>query len=248
MIDLSRTQIDAVRSDPVLGTEVAASLGDPSLASKPSNSLTDLECDELHDACSDVLFNDAPMVESFDSAQSNGPYTVSIHGVPGAYFVTAPEFSPAGAFSTLEDARNYADSEHGQFRVGDVEAGEEYEDEEWREPDLFEPAFPDSLLAILAGSTACEVIGPLRKRILAEPSLVLLAIGTRAPDDIVCSEEVSELLVDFESSLPKAQGAIAGMARKMSKLPRLRLRVGLFNRVKGRLPDPIETALLFDIQ
>lgn len=249
MIDLSRMQIDAVRSDPALGPEVAASLGDPSMVSKPSDLLTDSEWDDLHDACSDGLFNNAPLVESFDAAQSNGPYPVSILGVPGAYFVTAPEFSAAGAFSTLEDARNYADSEHGEFRVSDVEAKEEeHDDDEWEEPDPFEPAFPDSLLAALGSSTAREVTGPLRKRILADPSLILLANGTKAPDGIARNEAVSELLADFESSLPKPQGAIAGMARKMSKLPRLRLRVELFLHVNGRLPDTTETALLFDIQ
>lgn len=248
MIDLSRQQIDAVRSDPVLGTEVAASLGDPSLVSKPSGSLSDSEWDELDDACSDGLFNSAPLVESFEAAQSNGPYPVSIRGVPGAYFVTALEFSPAGAFSSLEDARAYADSEHGEFRVRDVETVEEDEDNEWEEPDPFEPAFPDSLLAALGGSSDDKVTEPMRKRILSDPSLVLLANGKKAPEGMLCSEEISDLLADFESTLPKPQGAIAGMARMMSQLPRLRLRLELFLRLNGRLPRRNETTLLFDIQ
>lgn len=248
MIDLTREQIDAVRSDPVLGPEVAASLGDTHLAIKPSDSLTDQEWDELDDACSNGLFNGAPLVESFEAAQSNGPYPVSIRGVPGAYFVTAPEFSPAGAFSSLEDARDYADSEHGEFRVRDGDPEEEDEDDEWVEPDPFEPAFPDSLLAALAGSSAGKVTKPLRKRILAEPSLVLLANGKKAPEGLARNEAVSALLASFESSLPKPQGAIAGMARMMGKLPRLRLRVELFLRVNGRLPSLAETARLYDIQ
>ena len=248
MIDLTREQIDAVRSDPFLGPEVAASLGDTHLAIKPSDSLTDKEWDELDDACSNGLFNGAPLVESFEAAQSNGPYPVSIRGVPGAYFVTAPEFSPAGAFSTLEDARNYADSEHGEYRVRDGDLAEEDEGDEWEEPDPFEPNFPSELLAALGRSSASEVTGLLRRRILADPSLILLANGTKAPDGMEPSEEISDLLDDFESSLPKPQGAISGMARMMSQLPRLRLRVELFLRLNGRLPNRNETARLFEIQ
>lgn len=248
MIDLSRKQIDAVRSDPVLGPGVATAIGDPSLLAKPTDSLTDSEWDRLDDACSDTLFNDAPLVESFEAAQSNGPYPVSILGVPGSYFVTANEYAPAGAFSTLEEAREYADGEHGEFRVSDSEAEADDEDDEWEEPDPFEPAFPDSLLAALGGTTDTAVTGILRDRIVADPSLILLANGTSSPEGKALDGAVSELVGTFENSLPKPQGAIAGMARKMSKLPRLCLRVELFLRVNGRLPDPTETANLFDIQ
>lgn len=247
MIDLSRKQIDAVRSDPTVGPEVAASLGDPSLVSKPSDSLADSEWDDLHDACLDALTNKAPDVESFDAEQSKGVYSVYIRGVPGAYFVSAIEFDDSGVFSTLEEARNYADSEHGEFRVRSGEAGEEEEDDEWEEPDPFEPAFPDSLLAALGSSSASEVIGPLRQRILADPWLILLANGKKTPDGMPRNDAVSELMTDFESSLPKPQGTIAGMARKMSELPRLRLRVELYLRLNGHLPSQTESALLFDI-
>lgn len=246
MIDLSKKQIDALRSDPALGLGVAANLEDPSLTFKPAVKLSDSEWDDLHDACSDVLFNDAPLVESFEAAQSNGPYLVSILGVPGAYFVTAQEFSPVGAFSTLEEARACADSDHGEFRVGESE--NVTEEEEWEEPDPFEPNFPSELLAALGGTSDSGVIRMLKERIVSEPTLILLANGTNAPDDMPRSEEVSELLADFESSLPKPQGAIAGMAQKLSKLPRLCLRVELFLRVNGRLPDHKETAVLYDIQ
>jgi hypothetical protein len=246
MIDLSRKQIDAVRSDPALGPEVAASLEDPSLAVKPAGMLTDSEWDDLHDACSNVLFNDAQLAESFEAAQSNGPYLVSILGVPGAYFVTAPEFSPAGAFSTLEEARGCADSDHGEFRVREEE--DETEEEEWEEHDPFEPNFPSELLAALGGTADSGVLRKLRERIVSDPTLILLANGTITPDGMASSEEVSDLLADFESSLPKPQGAIAGMARMMSTLPRLSRRVDLFLRLNGRLPDLKETAVLYGIQ
>jgi hypothetical protein len=47
------------------------------------------------------------------------------------------------------------------------------------------------------------------------------------------------------------QGNVAGqggMARTIKYLPRLRLRVELFLIVNGRLPDPSETAELYEIQ
>lgn len=248
MIDLTREQIDAVRSDPFLGPEVAASLGDASLARRPADMLTDSEWDSLQEACLEALTNEAPDVESFEAEQGKGAYSVCIRGVPGAYFVTAIEFDDSGAFSTLEDARNYADSEHGEFRVRDGDLAEEDEGDEWEEPDPFEPNFPSELLAALGRSSASEVTGLLRRRILADPSLILLANGTKAPDGMEPSEEISDLLDDFESSLPKPQGAISGMARMMSQLPRLRLRVELFLRLNGRLPNRNETARLFEIQ
>lgn len=115
---ISREQIDSVRTNNFLAPTVATSLSNPSTARKPAASLSDSEWDDLHDACIDALMNEAPVVECFDAEQDNGVYTVSIRGVPGAYYVSAPEFDDSEIFSTLEDARWHAESAHGEFRIG----------------------------------------------------------------------------------------------------------------------------------
>ncbi len=247
MMTITREQILAICSDPLLGPAAMARLSDPEVSRRPSASLTDSEWDDLHDSCLETLMNDAPIVESFEAEQSKGTYTVSIRGVPSAYFVTAPEFDSDGVFSTLDDARDHADSEHGEFRVreGDVEGDEE---EEWVEPDPYDPVFPDSLLSVLAGTDEPESVARLRRSIVADANLVLLANGSNAPQGMECAGDASELVSSFEDSLPKPQGAIDGMSRMMMKLPRLRLRVELFKRVNGRLPDPRETSDLYDLQ
>lgn len=246
-MQISREQIDAISSDELLGPAVASGLSDPLLAFRPSASLTELEWDDLHDACLEACMNVAPVVETFDAEQDKGVYTVAIHGVPGAYYVFAPEFDMAGLFSSLDEARCDADDVHGEFRVREGGNEEDEADEEWVEQDPREPAFPDRLLSVLAGSDDSPVIAALRERVVADEILVLLANGLCAPEGIAPSDEAASWVSTFEKSLPKPQGYIEGMGRMMT-IPRLSRRVELFQRVNGRLPDADETSALYELE
>lgn len=241
MLTISRNQIDAIRSDPLLGPAVASGLSDPRLLLKPAAFLSPEDWDDLNDACIDALMNDAPVVETFDAEQSKGVYTVSIFGVPGAYYVTAPEFDYSGVFSTVENARDEAEADHGEFRV----SAQEYEEQEEATP--MEPTFSENLLAVLTGTDNPRDRDKLRNRISGDADLVMLANGCDATNVVLPSDSIRELVSSFEKTLPKPQGAIEGMARGKSWLPRLCLRAELFLRLNGRLPDPQETAALYDI-
>ncbi len=246
MLEITREQIETVRTDPFLASAVSSRLVDPSLAQKPADSLSIDDWDNLHDACLDALTNEAPEVESFDAEQGKSIYSVKILGVPGAYFIFAIEFEIVGVFSTLDRARCEAVSVHGEFRVQKCE--EDDEEEDWEEPDPRDPAFPDSLLEILAGTGDSTAIEAMRSTIEGDGDLVMLANGLAAPEDMRPRDEVKEFVVAFEKTLPKPQGTIDGMARGYRYLPRLQLRVELFLRLNGRLPSPGETARLFKIQ
>lgn len=245
MLDISRKQIEAVREDPTLCPEARARLSEPSLADKPSANLCDGDWADLHDACLDTLVNDAPIVESFNAEQSKGIYEVVIRGVPGAYFVTAPEFESEGIFSTIEDARGSADAFHGEFRLTDKQDDSQEEiDEGWADPDPTEPTFPEALLPLLATSDDPDAVNAIRRQVLANSDLVMLANGYRAPG-CHTRPKVAHFVSAFEQKLPKPQGTIDGMARMLSKTPRLRLRVELFLRLNGRLPTHHEAQQLY---
>jgi hypothetical protein len=246
MLEMTLVQIEVVRADPLFSAEVVSRLPDPSVARKPAVSLSEHDWNDLHDACLEILTNEAPLVESFDAEQSKGVYSVTIRGIPGAYFVSAIEYDDSGIFSTLEDARALADSAHGEFRVSDgAGRGMEEDNEEWLEPDPREPAFPERLLRIISGSDAPEVLDAVRSRIEADESFVMFANGVAAPHGCTPRPEVFDFVTAFEESLPSPQSAISGMARSFNKLPRLRLRVELFLRLNGRMPDPAETSELY---
>lgn len=220
MLEFTREQIDAVRKDPLLAREVESRLPDPSIVNKPASDLSDNEWDYLNDACYEALTSEAPVVESFDAEQSKGIYSVSIRGVPGAYFYSAIEFEDVGLFSTLEDARGDAEYEHGEFRVtdGDDEADIE-EDEEAGAPTPEDNA--DALGAVESAASA---------------------------EDIQLREQVVEFVKAFEKALPRPSGYIEGMARGYKKLPRLLDRVECFLRENGRMPDPDEAMELFETE
>ena len=120
MTIITKEQIISVRSDPTTAPEVTSRLEDPGIAQKPLHALSDQDWADLHDACLETLINEAPIVESFDAEQDKGVYSVDIRGIDGAYFVQAIEFDDLGIFSSLEEARNRADLQFGEFRVNNA--------------------------------------------------------------------------------------------------------------------------------
>jgi hypothetical protein len=130
MLEFTREQIDAVRKDPLLARDVESRLAAPSIVNKPASDLSDNEWDILNDACYEALTSEAPVIETFDAEQSKGTYSVTIRGVPGAYFYSAIEFEDVGLFSTLEEARGDAESEHGEYRVSDGDDEADIEENE----------------------------------------------------------------------------------------------------------------------
>jgi hypothetical protein len=116
MLELSDTQIDAIRSSE-LRAKLADYLEDPRLVTHPLPELAQDDIDCLWDACVDVLTNEAPVIEGFTAEQDTGPYHVGIRGVPGAYFVFGLERDNIGVFSDLEEARSELDSQYGEFIV-----------------------------------------------------------------------------------------------------------------------------------
>ena len=64
----------------------------------------DLSEEELDEAAD--LLKQSPEVEEAYAWGSDCPYSCTIHGVPGAYLVMAPELDDDGPFATLEEARN----------------------------------------------------------------------------------------------------------------------------------------------
>ena len=116
MIEIRLEHLEAVRNSS-LQEELKQCVADTSVLSRPLSKLSDDEYADLHDAVSDVLMNSAPIVEEFEAEQDKGVYSVQIHGVPGAYFVTATEYDSEGLFHSLDDARDCVQSNWGEFLV-----------------------------------------------------------------------------------------------------------------------------------
>ena len=162
---ISHDQIDAVRVSDIFGSEIPSRLENPALCSRPKSELSEVEWDELEDACMDALQNESPEVETCFADQGTGLYPITILGIKGAYFVTANEFDRAGVFSTLEEARDHIDNVHGEFLVDpDAEIEESEEeieddallDDSVLESDLLEPI--SAICAEAANATDSEVI------------------------------------------------------------------------------------------
>lgn len=69
------------------------------------------------DEVSDLVGNDGPEVVWYTAEQDLGPYLVMIVGWPGGYIVRATERDDVGLFPTLEDAKDFARSNYGEFFV-----------------------------------------------------------------------------------------------------------------------------------
>lgn len=77
----------------------------------------DLDDDARYDLAVDALLNEAPVVASSTAEQDKGEYSVVILGVPGAYYVQAPEYDDDGVFDSLADAESFVDFNYGEFIV-----------------------------------------------------------------------------------------------------------------------------------
>jgi hypothetical protein len=114
---LTPAQIDAVRA--ALPGEVRDWLEDRSLATKSLDSMTQDESNELYNAAYNALMNAAPIIRSYTARQDKGSYPVWIAGVAGVYVLIASEHDTLGPYSTLADAVDAMDRNHGRFLVGD---------------------------------------------------------------------------------------------------------------------------------
>jgi hypothetical protein len=114
---LSAAQVDAVRT--VLAGEVCDWLEDRSLATKSLDSMTREEANAVHDAAYHAVMNAAPIVRSYTARQHEDPYPIWIAGIEGVYLLIAAEHDTLGPFSTLADAVDAMDRNHGAFLVGD---------------------------------------------------------------------------------------------------------------------------------
>jgi hypothetical protein len=114
---LSAAQVDAVRT--VLAGEVCDWLEDRSLATKSLDSMTREESIAVHDAAYYAVMNAAPIVRSYTARQHEDPYPIWIAGIEGVYLLIAAEHDTLGPFSTLADAVDAMDRNHGAFLVGD---------------------------------------------------------------------------------------------------------------------------------
>lgn len=87
----------------------------PATFQQPVSKLDENSFARLHDAALDALLNSGIIVESYEAEQDKGAYSINIIGVPGAYYVEAPEYDDLGVFDTLEDARRALEFAYGEF-------------------------------------------------------------------------------------------------------------------------------------
>lgn len=218
MLRISNLQIDAVRQSPILSPHVLDRLDDPTIVEQPIGDLSKEALESLRDAVLEALVNEAPEVESFNAEQDKGAYSVTTLGVPGAYFVFAIEFDRAGVFSTLDEARDYAEDIHGEFRVTEREKNTGEADEEERN---------------VTSASTDDRLAEAQRRMPLELTTELRTL-------------IRDHVNSFEKTLPKPQGAIAGMARIYKKLPKLEQKVAWFFADNKRLPDHDEILRIFN--
>ena len=247
MLEITHDQIDTIRRSPELGPLVREQLSDPSLVLKDCLSMTDDGWVELEDVCLEVLRNEAPIIKEIDAEQSKGVYTISIHGIPGAYWVFAPEFDIVGVFSTLSEAMAEIDSQHGEFLVDADSTMEACIDGDLSDSsyDPYEPNFGDDLLRMISCSDQLSEIDRIRKKILCDKHLIRLANGSVA-DSSSPPKGLLKLLEKLDKSLGKVTGYIAGMGRH-SRMMKVKARAILFHALHGRLPDEKVMRELYDI-
>ncbi len=210
------------------------------LSKKPIYELTASEFNEIYDFCSDLWRNESPDVESYDAEQDKGIYPVTIKGIPGVYWIFAPEYDNEGPFDTLEEARKEVEATFGEFLVGDTNVPELLEDE------VVEEKLNDQLLTLLARSKIRKRIELTRNKINANPEWQKLGRGH--PISSLHLPRKLELQINtYIEKLPKTSGYIAGMSRQFSQLPKLRARALLFYYLNEAMPDDTELSKLFNV-
>jgi hypothetical protein len=85
------------------------------LTVKPIKELDEGDADRLRETAVEALLDCAVEVESYEAEQDKGAYDINIMGVPGAYYIQAPEYEDMGFFETLEEARKAVRSRYGEF-------------------------------------------------------------------------------------------------------------------------------------
>jgi hypothetical protein len=126
-MELEIKHLLAILSSPELRQKIMLSLSDPACASIPLHKLSEDQYADLYNTAWNAWRNDSPVVVELSAEQDKGVYSINIHGVTGAYFVTAIEYDNQGPFDSLEDARGFIDGEWGEFLV----RGEDSEPEIW---------------------------------------------------------------------------------------------------------------------
>jgi hypothetical protein len=109
--ELSNDQLDRIRRDRILKEEL--SYVSPGLLRQPLARMSKDDRAELHDAAQDALRNAAPEAAVFSATCSFGRFPVSVRGIEGVYFVTAPDFDDIGYFERLDDAVTAAWLDYG---------------------------------------------------------------------------------------------------------------------------------------
>src|SRR5680860_1008185 len=118
-MELSNKTLEAILKAPALRDEILSELLGQGAArdilEKPIASLDKGSLDLLHDTAYVALTNSGLVVESYEAEQDKGIYAVNIIGVPGAYYIEAPEYDELGFFEKLEDARQALQDQYGEF-------------------------------------------------------------------------------------------------------------------------------------
>jgi hypothetical protein len=118
-MQLTDRNLEAILKAPALREEILAELlrqGAPNdILDKPKGKLDKYSLDLLHDVAYDALINSGLVVESYEAEQDKGADAVNIIGVPGAYYIEAPEYDDLGVFEKLEDARQALQDQYGEF-------------------------------------------------------------------------------------------------------------------------------------
>lgn len=116
---LTDKNVEAILKAPELREALLAALMRDGIGSdvlgKPVSRLDKDTLDCVYDAASEALHDCGLVVESYEAEQDKGAYGINIIGVPGAYYVEAPEYDEMGAFDTLEEARNALEGNYGEF-------------------------------------------------------------------------------------------------------------------------------------
>jgi hypothetical protein len=116
MIELTKAQIDAIRASPEMRSLIAKSVGSDQMNAR-LDQLDDEQYATLYDVILDTFLNEAPIVEELLAEQGKGVFPIQINGVPGAYYVFAPEYDREGAFETLDEAQAYVDCNFGEYLI-----------------------------------------------------------------------------------------------------------------------------------
>jgi hypothetical protein len=121
-MNLSDKNVDAIfRSeafDYALSLILHYGYGPAVLTVKPLGELDEEDVDRLSEVAVEALRDCAIAVESYEAEQDKGVYDINIMGVPGAYYIEAPEYDDMGFFETLEEARKELRGRYGEFLRG----------------------------------------------------------------------------------------------------------------------------------